>query len=70
MRAHVCRCLHYNYGWACGEAAEHGDQLFQHGSWSHFASFVAREGAEGTTECTTSDGLITALGQRFQVATY
>mmetsp|Transcript_28648 Transcript_28648/g.82880 ORF Transcript_28648/g.82880 Transcript_28648/m.82880 type:complete len:376 (+) Transcript_28648:33-1160(+) len=34
------RAFHYCYGWPCGKAPEHGDQLFQVGSWGRFEAFV------------------------------
>jgi len=65
------RALHYNYGWACGEKAEFGDQLFQSHSWDHFATFLSP--ADGQLAggrriaCTTVTGDITSEAQPFRV---
>ncbi|CAJ1344951.1 unnamed protein product [Effrenium voratum] len=62
------RALHYNYGWACGERAEFGDQLFQDNSWAHFASFVPTAAPEArTVACTTVDGQMCPEASLFQL---
>lgn len=63
------RALHYNYGWACGEKAEFGDQLFQSRSWSHFCTFVSPFDGQlppSHIACTTVEGEITPEAQPFR----
>lgn len=67
------RTLHYCYGWPCGERAQHGDELFQSGSWGRFLAFAlpprgpapAPAAASDVVECTTVDGGITEAGKAF-----
>lgn len=67
------RALHYNYGWACGEEAEFGDQLFQSHSWKKFSTFVSPQDgqlcvAKSPIVCTTVQGEVTEEAKPFLVS--
>jgi hypothetical protein len=52
----------YTYGWPCGEAPEHGDQLLQERAWGTFLGFPLTDLPEG--EYTTLTGELTPLAVR------
>lgn len=63
----AARRLWFAYGWPCGAAPEHEDQLLQERSWGSFAPFLL--GADGEPgPYTTVDGGVTALGVRSTLA--
>lgn len=55
------RRLWYAYGWPCGHAPSHGDQIYQEGSWGKFIAFELPDTVE-TGPYTTVDGQVTSLG--------
>jgi len=57
----------YSYGWACGDAAEFGDQLFQENSWGKFLPFKIepfQKDLNATKQLTKITGEITVEGIR------
>jgi hypothetical protein len=52
----------YTYGWPCGEAPEHGDQLHQERAWGTFVGFPLAALPEG--DYTTLTGELTPLAVR------
>eukprot|EP00929_Paragymnodinium_shiwhaense_P106226 TRINITY_DN7143_c0_g3_i6.p1 TRINITY_DN7143_c0_g3~~TRINITY_DN7143_c0_g3_i6.p1 ORF type:complete len:331 (-),score=50.51 TRINITY_DN7143_c0_g3_i6:224-1216(-) len=67
-------CLHYCYGWPCGEGACHGDQFNQVHSWGRFQpfalpapeAFASRSPKDRhVVECTTVEGHVTECGKAF-----
>jgi hypothetical protein len=52
----------YTYGWPCGTAPEHGDQMLQERSWGVFLGFPLAEMAAG--DYTTLTGELTHLAVR------
>jgi hypothetical protein len=52
----------YTYGWPCGEAPEHGDQMLQERAWGRFLGFPVAGMPAG--EYTTLTGDLTHLAAR------
>ena len=52
----------YAYGWPCGEAPEHGDQMLQERAWGRFLGFPVAGLPEG--DYTTLTGELTHLAAR------